>query len=59
MSADLAIGAWHGDRFALEDGRNLSERACRLQPLTFVQISAAGEASLYFERPDQLESGGA
>lgn len=59
MSADLALGAWHGDRFALEDGRNLSERACRLQSLTFVQFSASGEASLHLERPDQLESGGA
>ena len=59
LRGETLVCPWHGDRFALEDGRNLSERACRLQPLAFVQISASGEASLHFEPPGHLESGGA
>lgn len=55
--AEILVCPWHGDRFALADGRNLSERSCRLRPLARVEISASGEATLCFENPGGLDLG--
>ncbi len=54
IEAESVVCPWHGDRFALEDGRNLSQRACQLRPLAFVHVSASGEAALHFEEPRPL-----
>jgi nitrite reductase/ring-hydroxylating ferredoxin subunit len=46
VEAGVVTCPWHGDRFELATGVNLSGRLCRLHPLPQVGVSAAGTVTV-------------
>lgn len=49
LVAGAVVCPWHGDRFELATGRNLSGRACHLQPLPRVSMDRAGVVSVVLD----------